>query len=311
MNSINDKIDEDKVLVLLNKLSTDTKLNNRINKRKKSIVQPNVKKYQSGGFLLHYLQSYLLRTYGWSWTTYSFIGVLEIIDIGLTIASSIYGLQTTGFIIDIISIIYSFLRLDWLGIVGSIISIIPLIGDIVGGFFSMTGIFFRISKYFKYADEVSDAVKFGKRYDEDIINVMRYGIHYQDNIEPIKEILKFTIKYGNDGYNILVSSVNNKNITDLITNYGSEVTSLSKFIIDNPDLSNDIITIGEYGLFYGDDSLKALEYGIKYGDKAIIATSKAIEAIQYGQKNIGKYVNEQLKGYDVTYDPLYEQYEYQ
>lgn len=132
---------------------------------------------QKGGFLIYAMENALINYAGWSWITYGFIGLLELIDIGIGIAAAIPGLQAVagaGFIMDAISIVYAFLRLDWYGVIGGLLSVVPLIGDIGGGLLDGTGIYRRITRYARKAkaakervDDVRDILSYIPREDEE------------------------------------------------------------------------------------------------------------------------------------------------
>lgn len=137
-------------------------------------------KDQEGGFLIYMAENAIIKYAGWSWLTYGFIGLLEIIDIALGVAAAIPGLQAVagaGFIIDALSIAYAFLRLDWYGVFGGIISIVPLVGDIGGGLLDGTGIYRRITKYARKAkmSKAFKRVKQAKQFSDD------YGEYFYDN----------------------------------------------------------------------------------------------------------------------------------
>jgi len=103
---------------------------------------------QKGGILIWLTEKYVIDSLPKS-IAFIFRSIIEIIDWIFIIASSIPGLQFVagaGVVIDIMSFIYSFLRFDLIGMVGSIISFIPFVGDILGGIIRAGGKMYRFFK---------------------------------------------------------------------------------------------------------------------------------------------------------------------
>jgi|LakMenEpi03Aug12_release.lakeMendotaPanAssembly.Ray.scaffolds.fasta_scaffold165223_2 hypothetical protein len=137
-------IDRDKLIDFIRNLENNP-LKKSIDDAKEAYIQEienkqqNNKKIwktnQQGGVLIWAFEKYLfpkmpnmVRTILWT--------ILEIVDVVLIIGSSIPGLQgvlLAGFIFDIINIVYCFLRFDIVGLMGAIVSIIPIVGDVIGG----------------------------------------------------------------------------------------------------------------------------------------------------------------------------------
>jgi hypothetical protein len=134
INGLNEGENKIKILEAKNKMLKTLK-EKQINANKLNINQ-------SGGILIWLLQDKVLDKMENKTIANIFWGIFEIIDIVLLILQSIPGLQAlagVGFIFDIIAIIYSFLRFDVFGMVGGIISVIPLVGDIFGAIIRIIG----------------------------------------------------------------------------------------------------------------------------------------------------------------------------
>lgn len=126
--------------------------------------QNNYQLNQEGGVLLWMLDNYMKKKYEGKTAYTVFSTVLEIIDIALLILSSIPGLAFAygaGLVIDIIAIIYSFLRFDIIGMIGGVISLIPVIGDLAGGAIKAGG---KIMKYLNKAKKVQKYYVKGQQY---------------------------------------------------------------------------------------------------------------------------------------------------
>lgn len=93
---------------------------------------------QSGGFLLWMIENALIDRAP-AIVSWFVIGIIEIVDIALTIVSAIPGVGT---VVDIANIAMSLLRLDFIGFIGSVIELIPVIG-IVGAIIKLGGKFIR------------------------------------------------------------------------------------------------------------------------------------------------------------------------
>lgn len=117
---------------------------------------------QKGGFILSQIQNKLLEKNGWSTSTFIYVMTLETIDIVLAILTAIPGLQLIGglgLFLDVAAIIFAFLRSDYFGLVGSTISLIPIVGDIGGAPFDFGGIIIRILGYFQQYDYYQQKVE--------------------------------------------------------------------------------------------------------------------------------------------------------
>lgn len=189
-NNITEEINENKITESLNKLNNDIYKKKIIDARDKYLYkltsdnyQPNIKVKQEGGILIWLAEKYLfpklpniVQTILWS--------ILEIIDIILIIAISIPGLQFVeglGIIIDIIAIIYSFLRYDIVGIVGSTIAFIPIIGNIIGGSIR------SIAKGFEYYGKLKKSEREARqevRYAKDVVHSSK---GYVGEFRPVHE----------------------------------------------------------------------------------------------------------------------------
>lgn len=84
---------------------------------------------QSGGVFIWMFEKYVLPSL--PYTIQNMVwGFLEVVDMILIIISSIPGLGAPA---DIIAIVYSFLRFDMVLLSGACISLIPVVGDAIGG----------------------------------------------------------------------------------------------------------------------------------------------------------------------------------
>ncbi|QKF93642.1 hypothetical protein QKU48_gp0184 [Fadolivirus algeromassiliense] len=163
------KFDKQQIIHMLNKLNegeNKTKIlearDQYLAKLKKEEEEKKKSKNinQQGGILIWLIEDKLLpklpKTVGliiW--------GVFEIIDIVLLILASIPGLQLVygaGFVIDIISIVYCFLRFDIMGMVGGVVSIIPLVGDVLGAIIRIIGKIKSYTRKFKAGVRVGKSV---------------------------------------------------------------------------------------------------------------------------------------------------------
>lgn len=164
-NNIDIKIDKQKLVDFIkkmdnidNKYSTDIiiaqdkYINSMIEQHKNKEKEKKVKVVQQGGVLIWAFESYILPKLP-SIMQNIFFGILEIIDIGLIILSSI---PVVGFGFDLISILYCFLRFDMIGLFGAIVSLVPVVGDIGGGLIrGMSKIFRYVTKYRKYRNRIN------------------------------------------------------------------------------------------------------------------------------------------------------------
>ena len=133
INKLNEGENKDKILEARDRLLNT--INNKELSKNKTINQ-------KGGFLIWLFEKYGIDKIQNSTIRNILWGILEIIDLILLVLQSIPGLQLlagAGFIIDVIAIVYSFLRLDMFGMVGGIVSIIPLFGDVLGAIIRIIG----------------------------------------------------------------------------------------------------------------------------------------------------------------------------
>ena len=159
-NNINIKIDKQKLVDFIKKIdNSDNKYGKNViiaqNKYINKMIEQSKEKekvVQQGGILIWAFESYILPKLP-SIMQNIFFGILEIIDIGLIILSSI---PVAGFGFDLISILYCFLRFDMVGLFGSIVSLVPVVGDITGGLIrGMSKIFRYVTKYRKYRNRIN------------------------------------------------------------------------------------------------------------------------------------------------------------
>ena len=170
IHNINDVgVDKDKLIDFIRKIDNNPLKQKVLDIRDEYIEQLRQKemndklqwkKNQKGGVLIWAMETYLfpklpetVQTILWS--------ILEIIDVALIIASSIPGLQFVaglGIIIDIIAIIYAFLRFDVVGTIGALISFIPIVGDVAGGGIRIIA---KIYKYYSKFKKVNQLTKYG------------------------------------------------------------------------------------------------------------------------------------------------------
>lgn len=257
-----DKIKNNK----LNKLNKSEKLN----KLSKETMDNYIQKGQSGGIIIWLIEkavSYYLP----NWISFIFTGILEIIDIGLGIASAIPGLQAVygaGVIIDVISIIYSILRFDIIGTIAGLISLIPGIGDIIGGVTKFLGkagkYLFKGLKYvFKYGDEAVDVARFGIKYGDDII---KYGYKIG------KQGVGLATDIGKRGVG-LASNIGRQGV-GLATDIGKQGIGIAS------DIGRQGISkLGKYGDTVVDLGKKAGKFGLELGKEAVVAGVSEAEAI--------------------------------
>jgi hypothetical protein len=69
---------------------------------------------------------------------------LEIIDLIIIIVSSI---PVVGTVFDVVAFVYSFLRLEPVGMIGAAISFVPVVGDAIGG---VLRVGYKFGKYIYY-----------------------------------------------------------------------------------------------------------------------------------------------------------------
>ena len=136
--NINEEFDENKARDLLKKLD----------KHPETI---KFKTSQNGGVFIWMAEQYIIPKMPRPIQTI-FTSIIEFIDIILIVGIAIPGLQLVGVgvIIDIVSLIYCFLRFDIIGMIASCIALIPVLGNILGGTMRVLSKVFRFySKYRK------------------------------------------------------------------------------------------------------------------------------------------------------------------
>jgi len=148
-NSININFDKNELTDFLTKLKSDKNIQKVYKARDKYVRNLSETKInQQGGVVIWLIEKYMFPKLP-STIRMIFTSILEIIDAVLIVGISIPGLQFAaglGIIVDIISFIYCFLRFDVLGMVASLIALIPILGNIVGGFMRITA---KSLKYYK------------------------------------------------------------------------------------------------------------------------------------------------------------------
>ena len=84
--------------------------------------------------------------------------ILSIIDLILDIAGAVPGLQAlygAGIIIDVVGIVLSILRFDVIGLIAALFSLIPVVGDILGG---LGGIGSNLIKSIKFIFKIGKVI---------------------------------------------------------------------------------------------------------------------------------------------------------
>ena len=147
-------------------------------KMEKIIKKKNLNNIEQKGGMLFYIIDHFFETKaekdGWpKWIHYVWIGLMELLDLALDIASSIPGLQAVvglGFALDLAGIVLSFLRMDFLGVLLGLLSIIPVVGDVLGaaGQLGQKGlkILKFVNKASKHADKVVTTVQVAKQVSD-------------------------------------------------------------------------------------------------------------------------------------------------
>lgn len=176
------KFNKEQITNIINKLNKGENKNKILESRdqylekiKKEHITNKQNINQQGGFLIWLIEKYGIDTIPNDTIKNILWGTLEIIDIILLVLQAIPGLQLVygaGFIIDAIAIIYSFLRLDPWGMVGGVVSIIPIVGDILGVIIRIIGKIKAYTKRFKAGAKVA---KSGIHTGKDVIRDTRKG----------------------------------------------------------------------------------------------------------------------------------------
>lgn len=148
-NEMNVTIDKDKLSNFMKKIETNPETQ-KVYEAKNNYIE-NIKPIQQGGVLIWLMEKYLMPKMP-AMMQNIFFGILEIIDAILIVGISIPGLQLVagaGIIVDIVSFIYCFLRFDIIGMVASVIALIPIIGNIIGGIMRIGNKFMKYNKKYK------------------------------------------------------------------------------------------------------------------------------------------------------------------
>jgi len=153
---------------------------------------------------------------------------------------------------DLIAITFSLMRMDLLGTIGGIISIIPFIGDIIGGIIRIG------SKVGKYIKLYSDYERFKRKQKEAI----KFGYHYGNKYN---EIVDFASRYGKDGLSVITTVVKygkDKLEPDLIRKMKKKDEQQLNRVIKLADISGTIgIKAAEFGLFLEEHGTPAIDKG--------------------------------------------------
>ena len=99
------------------------------------------KNIQDGGFFIWVFEKWLLRkasdgSKGFNWASVIFGSILDIIDLSLGIIGGIPGLDVAygaSMALNAISIVFAIFRFDIVSAIFDAISLIPVVGDIIGG----------------------------------------------------------------------------------------------------------------------------------------------------------------------------------
>jgi hypothetical protein len=235
---------------------------------------------QTGGFLIKLAQT-SLDTILSDATSYGVDIILDVIDIGLILLSSvpgIFGLKmpNINLLYDLISIVYSILRMDLVGTVSGIISIIPFYGDIIGGIFGIG------TKIGKYIDNHHKYKQFNLKIDMAQEIGFKYGNKYN-------EIVKFVQKYGDNALKLIIKVVDfgpehvDIQITKRILHRSNE-EEIRKIIILSEKYGNMSIKAGKIGLFLKEHAITNIKKGTQkryqlvneHTDKKMVEINKNI-----------------------------------
>ncbi len=219
---------------------------------------------QSGGGILWSIERTLKKNYPGLPSTL-FTGLLEFIDLIITITAFIPGLQTvfgSELIRDMLVIFYYFLRFDIVGIASGLIALIPNVGNILGGIIKTSEFIIKYlihatkyrrvnhkvnkdikeltsdDKYLQYANNIEKAIKLGAKYD--IIDAVKFGAKYRyDAIDAVRRDLA-------NGYALL------------LTQYGDLGLDVAKLLPKYGQIVIDAVTLGAV---YEEEAVKAVQRG--------------------------------------------------
>ena len=284
-NSINKSYDKNELKKYFKDL--DSEVNNILND--KSVIN------QEGGIAIWLLEK-TIKKYAPNFMSKIISGILEIIDIALIITTSMPGLHATGtgFILDIIAIIYAFLRFDTIGLIGSIVSLVPVIGDTIGAVIKVSG---KIANYFKesskhlvYREKIADIVKGVAdgttilKFKDEFAETVELGANYGDNIV---EAIRLGSKYGYKARDDVINSVKTGDTTPLAVKYDKDAVSTSYAI---SKYGKNVIRAVELGAKYGKDAIIAGRTGARYGKEAINAAKSATKLVKIEGQKLEEYV---------------------
>jgi hypothetical protein len=280
-------------------------LDKEVNNKSNNVIN------QEGGIAIWLLEK-TLKKYAPNFISKIFSGILEIIDIALIITTSIPGLHATGtgFILDIIAIIYAFLRFDTIGLIGSIISLVPVIGDILGAVIKVSG---KIAQYFKesskhlvYREKIADIVKGVAdgttilKFKDEFAETVKLGVDYGDEIV---EAIRLGSKYGYKARDNVKNAVRTGDTTPLAVKYGKDAVSTSYAI---SKYGKNVIRAVELGAKYGQDAIISGRTGARYGKEAINAAISATKLVKIEGQEVEEYVRDGKIDNRVNDEELYK-----
>jgi len=242
------------------------------------------------------------------WIGWIFAGLIEYIDFTLGILAmipleAVFGI---GWIIDALTISFSFMRFDLIGVVSGLISIIPIAGDIGGGILKGSGKIAKLVKYiFKpvrvalgWGDELIDVMKFGGKFGKSATKIIEFFLkHGEDGVEIIKIFIKsegnvakmgkFAVKFGEKDFTKIVEFLAEHE--KIILEFGETIVSIGE-------------TIVKYGEKYGDKLLHLVKFGKSYPGKvaAIVGESTvklSKKGVKIAEKETIKFAEEKGKKY--------------
>jgi hypothetical protein len=265
-------------------IPTHTEYNDFIN-RVVNELNENNDNNQNGGVLLLHMQNSLNKILP-DTAVFTIDILLDIIDLVLVLITAAPNTSDpiSGLQLNILSLIYSILRFDLLGTAASMISFVPLYGQLisllVGTGSKINKYVTKYNKYNKYKENEKQALKFGSLHGREYNIIIEFTADYGkpgfviidllvnkgyiDNQYHINELPTLT----NDRLNRIISFINNKkhgttHITEKITNVKQNNEQLSvditnKSIVSNKDI---ILKAGEFGVLLGDKAITIIENG--------------------------------------------------